>query len=39
LLTGTLEPTNDAYAIAKIAGVLHVRAMRLLDGRTGLGPR
>ena len=28
LLTGTLEPTNDAYAIAKIAGVLHVQAMR-----------
>lgn len=28
LLTGTLEPTNDAYAIAKIAGVMHVEAMR-----------
>lgn len=28
LLTGFLEPTNDAYAIAKIAGVLHVQAMR-----------
>lgn len=28
LLTGLLEPTNDAYAIAKIAGVLHVQAMR-----------
>jgi GDP-L-fucose synthase len=28
LLTGALEPTNDAYAIAKIAGVLHVQAMR-----------
>lgn len=28
LLTGVLEPTNDAYAIAKIAGVLHVQAMR-----------
>jgi GDP-L-fucose synthase len=27
-LTGPLEPTNDAYAIAKIAGVLHVQAMR-----------
>ena len=27
LLTGLLEPTNDAYAIAKIAGVLHVQAM------------
>ena len=28
LLTGPLEPTNDAYAIAKIAGVLHVQAAR-----------
>lgn len=28
LLTGQLEPTNDAYAIAKIAGILHVQAMR-----------
>lgn len=28
LLTGQLEPTNDAYAIAKIAGVLHVQAVR-----------
>lgn len=28
LLTGALEPTNDAYAIAKITGVLHVQAMR-----------
>lgn len=28
LLTGPLEPTNEAYAVAKIAGVLHVRAMR-----------
>lgn len=28
LLTGHLEPTNDAYAIAKIAGVLHVQAVR-----------
>jgi GDP-L-fucose synthase len=28
MLTGHLEPTNDAYAIAKIAGVLHVRAVR-----------
>jgi GDP-L-fucose synthase len=28
LLTGSLEPTNDAYAIAKIAGVLHVQAAR-----------
>ncbi len=28
LLTGSLEPTNEAYAIAKIAGVLHVQALR-----------
>ncbi|MDE0573646.1 GDP-L-fucose synthase [Demequina sp. B12] len=28
LLTGHLEPTNDAYAIAKIAGILHVQAAR-----------
>lgn len=28
LLTGLLEPTNDAYAIAKITGILHVQAVR-----------
>lgn len=28
LLTGHLEPTNDAYAIAKIAGIVHVQAVR-----------
>jgi GDP-L-fucose synthase len=28
LLTGPLEPTNDAYAIAKIAGIAHVQAVR-----------
>jgi len=28
LLTGPLEPTNDAYAIAKISGVLQVQALR-----------
>lgn len=28
LLTGPLEETNDAYAIAKISGVLHVQALR-----------
>lgn len=28
LLTGLLEPTNDAYAIAKIAGILQVQAIR-----------
>jgi GDP-L-fucose synthase len=34
LLTGPLEPTNDAYAIAKIAGVLHVQALRRQYGRS-----
>lgn len=28
LLTGHLEPTNDAYAIAKIAGIMHIQAIR-----------
>lgn len=28
LLTGLLEPTNDAYAIAKIAGIMQVQAVR-----------
>ncbi|SPF67647.1 GDP-L-fucose synthase [fcl] [Propionibacterium ruminifibrarum] len=28
LLTGHLEPTNDAYAIAKIAGIIGVQAVR-----------
>lgn len=28
LLTGHLEPTNDAYAIAKIAGIIQVQAVR-----------
>ena len=28
LLTGPLEPTNDAYAIAKIAGIMQVQAIR-----------
>ena len=28
LLTGQLEPTNDAYAIAKIAGILGIQAVR-----------
>lgn len=28
LLTGHLEETNDAYAIAKIAGITHVQAVR-----------
>lgn len=33
LLTGHLEPTNDAYAIAKIAGILQVQAVRRQHGR------
>jgi GDP-L-fucose synthase len=32
LLTGPLEPTNEAYAIAKIAGMVAVRAARRQDG-------
>lgn len=32
ILTGPLEPTNDAYAIAKLAGTLHVQAMRRQHG-------
>jgi len=28
LNTGHLEPTNDAYAIAKIAGIMHIQAVR-----------
>lgn len=28
LMTGALEATNDAYAIAKIAGIIHVQALR-----------
>jgi len=31
LLTGHLEETNDAYAIAKIAGIMHVQAVRRQD--------
>ena len=33
MLTGPLEPTNDAYAIAKLAGVLHVQGHRREYGR------
>jgi GDP-L-fucose synthase len=33
LLTGALEPTNDAYAIAKITGILQVQANRRQHGR------
>jgi GDP-L-fucose synthase len=32
LLTGPLEPTNDAYAIAKIAGIMQVQAHRRQHG-------
>lgn len=32
LLTGYLEPTNDAYAIAKIAGIVQVQAVRRQHG-------
>lgn len=28
LLTGHLEPTNDAYAIAKIAGIMQIQSVR-----------
>lgn len=28
LMNGPLEPTNDAYAIAKIAGILHIQSVR-----------
>lgn len=33
LLTGALEPTNDAYAIAKIAGIMQVQSYRKQYGR------
>ena len=33
LLTGELEPTNDSYAIAKIAGIMQVQAYRRQFGR------
>ncbi|MET0901427.1 MAG: GDP-L-fucose synthase [Mycobacterium sp.] len=32
LLTGHLEPTNDAYAIAKIAGIVQVQSVRRQHG-------
>ncbi|OLT48701.1 GDP-fucose synthetase [Gordonia sp. CNJ-863] len=32
LLTGALEPTNDAYAIAKIAGIVAVQSVRRQHG-------
>ena len=33
LMTGALEPTNDAYAVAKIAGIQQIQAMRKQHGR------
>ena len=33
LLSGELEPTNSAYAVAKIAGIQHVKAHRKQYGR------
>lgn len=33
LLTGYLEQTNDAYAIAKIAGIIHIQAARREYGK------
>ena len=33
LMTGALESTNDAYAVAKIAGIQQVKAMRRQHGR------
>ncbi|GAA2064429.1 GDP-L-fucose synthase family protein [Williamsia deligens] len=32
LLTGPLEPTNEAYAIAKIAGIIQVQSVRRQHG-------
>ena len=32
LMTGHLEPTNEAYAVAKIAGLKHVQAIRKQHG-------
>jgi GDP-L-fucose synthase len=34
LLTGSLEPTSSSYAIAKIAGILHVQSVRRQYGRS-----
>jgi GDP-L-fucose synthase len=34
LMTGPLEPTNDAYAIAKLAGITAVRSYRRQYGRS-----
>lgn len=32
ILTGPLEPTNDAYAIAKLAGIIQVQSVRRQHG-------
>ncbi|KAF0207686.1 MAG: GDP-L-fucose synthase [Actinomycetota bacterium] len=36
LLTGALEPTNDAYAVAKIAGIMMVKSYRRQYGFDGI---
>jgi GDP-L-fucose synthase len=36
LLTGPLEPTNEAYAVAKIAGIMMVQAFRRQFGFPGV---
>lgn len=36
LLTGPLEPTNDAYAIAKIAGIMAIASYRRQYGLSGI---
>ncbi|MCE5191915.1 MAG: GDP-L-fucose synthase [Actinomycetia bacterium] len=36
LLTGPLEPTNEAYAIAKIAGIVMVKSYRRQHGLNGI---
>lgn len=33
LMTGHLEQTNDAYAVAKIAGIMHVQSVRKQHGK------
>lgn len=33
LLNGYLEPTNDAYAISKIAGIVHIQSVRRQYGK------
>ncbi|HZE38408.1 MAG TPA: GDP-L-fucose synthase [Stackebrandtia sp.] len=36
LMTGELEESNDAYAVAKIAGVFHVKALRQQYGMSAI---